>query len=173
MYMKQITSVKLGMNKNADVVLVADVEMGDEEDIDTLFLCYFTILAEPLRLSVLTTGQLLEKLGVILNRNTEDMKQLMLQSPHDYAMLVQENTENLMESGVEQTRIMLDSDETAKQGRALIASILNSGQYLQKTRFHFADGTTQEQEQQVPIKGMESTFKTMLEICKKWNEVSV
>ena len=45
--MKQIKSVKLGINKNADVVLVADVEMGGEEDIDTLFLCYFTILTEP------------------------------------------------------------------------------------------------------------------------------
>ena len=38
MYMKQINSVILGMNKNADVVLVADVEMGGEDDIDTLFL---------------------------------------------------------------------------------------------------------------------------------------
>tara|TARA_R110000824_G_scaffold77072_2_gene195047 strand:+ start:2253 stop:2768 length:516 start_codon:yes stop_codon:yes gene_type:complete len=171
--MKQINSVILGMNKNADVVLVADVEMGGEDDIDTLFLCYFTILADPLRLSVITTGQLIDKLGVILNRNTEDMKQLMIQSPNDYAQLVQENTETLMDSGVEQTRIMLDSDETANQGRALIASILNSGQYLQKTRFHFADGTTQEQEQKVPIKGMESTFKTMLEICKNWEEVVV
>lgn len=171
--MKQIKSVKLGINKNADVVLVADVEMGGEEDIDTLFLCYFTILTEPLRLSVLTTGQLLEKISILLNRNTDEMKQMLIQNPQQYAMFIQENTEKLMESGVEQTRIVLDSDETANQGRALITSILSSGYYLQKTKFHFADGTMQEQEQKVPIKGMEPTFKTMLEICKNWSEVVV
>jgi len=171
--MKQIKSVKLGMNKNADVVLVADVEMGGEGDIDTLFLCYFTILAEPLRLSVLTTGQLLEKISVICGVGVEEMKQLMLDNPTQYATLIQENTEVLMDSGVEQTRIMLDNNENANQGRALITSILNSGFYLQKTRFDFGNGDIQEQEQKVPIKGMEPTFKAMLEICKKWDEVTV
>ena len=41
--MKSIKNVKLGFNKNAEVTVVADVEMKDENDIDSLFLCFFTI----------------------------------------------------------------------------------------------------------------------------------
>ena len=51
--MKSIKNVKLGFNKNAEVTVVADVEMKDENDIDSLFLCFFTILNPPLRLSII------------------------------------------------------------------------------------------------------------------------
>jgi hypothetical protein len=151
--MKGIRTVKLAMNKNADVIMFADVDMG-ENDIDSLFLCYFTVLTPPLRLSVLTSGQLVEKLSVIMNVDKT-------------------NILNLLQTQPEETRILLDSDDNANQGRALISSILKSGYYLQKTRFHFPDGTVQEQEQKIDIAGMKPTFKAMLDICKNWREVEV
>ncbi len=36
--MKQIKSVKIGFNKKTEVVLIADVVMGGEDDMDSLFL---------------------------------------------------------------------------------------------------------------------------------------
>ena len=64
--MKAIRNVKLGFNKNAEVTVVSDVEMKNENDIDSLFLCFFTILNPPLRLSVITAGSLNEHLARIL-----------------------------------------------------------------------------------------------------------
>ena len=40
----QIKQVKLGFNKNAEVTVVADIEMKTDSDLDSLFLCFFTIL---------------------------------------------------------------------------------------------------------------------------------
>ncbi len=54
--MKEITKVKIGFNKNTEVIVIADIDMKDNSDLDSLFLCFFTILHPPLRLSVLTTG---------------------------------------------------------------------------------------------------------------------
>jgi len=170
--MKQIRSVKLAMNKNADVIMLADVEMG-ANDIDSLFLCYFTILTPPLRMSVLTSGQLVEKLSVIMNVDKAVLLNLLQNNPEEYAKYVQNYTNELIAQADEQSRIVLDNDDSANQGRALIASILKSGYYLQKTKFHFPDGTVQEQEQKINIKGMEQTFRAMLDICKNWRDVEV
>ena len=128
--MKQIRSVKLAMNKNADVIMLADVEMG-ANDIDSLFLCYFTILTPPLRMSVLTSGQLVEKLSVIMNVDKSVLLNLLQNNPEEYAKYVQNYTNELIAQADEQSRIVLDNDDSANQGRALIASILKSGYYLQ------------------------------------------
>ena len=79
--MKQINSVKLAMNKDAKVIMLADIEMGDSTDIDSLFLCYFTILTPPLRLSVLTSGNLVQKLSVIMNVEEKNLLNLLETNP--------------------------------------------------------------------------------------------
>ena len=56
--MKSIRNVKVCFNKKAEVLVVADVDMKSEDDVDSLFLCFFTILNPPLRLSVITAGAL-------------------------------------------------------------------------------------------------------------------
>lgn len=152
--------------------MLADVEMG-ENDIDSLFLCYFTVLTPPLRLSVLTSGQLVQKLSVIMNMKEEVLLNLLQTNPEEYAKYIQNYTNELIGQADEQNRILLDSEENANQGRALIASILKSGYYLQKTKFYFPDGTVQEQDQKIDIKGMEQTFRAMLDICKNWKDVEV
>ena len=169
--MKQVKTVKIGFNKQTEVVLIADIEMGGEDDIDSLFLCYFTILIPPLRLSVLTTDCLLNRLAKLLGKTEKDMENLLKSNPEQYAILIQSNTENLMEFGVEQSKITLDNTQSANQARALVASIINNGYYIQKSRFHFSDGNVETQEQRVEIKGMEPTFQAMLDVCKNWKEV--
>ena len=37
--MKEIKNVKLGFNKKAEVMVLADVFMEGEDDVDSLFLC--------------------------------------------------------------------------------------------------------------------------------------
>tara|TARA_R110000824_G_scaffold380903_1_gene573432 strand:+ start:475 stop:996 length:522 start_codon:yes stop_codon:yes gene_type:complete len=170
--MKQVKTVKIGFNKETEVVLIADVEMEGEADVDSLFLCYFTILIPPLRLSVLTTDCLLQRLAKLLNKTEKEMENLLKNNPQQYAILIQRNTENLMEFGVEQSKITLDNTQSANQARALVASIIKNGFYTQKTRFHFPEGNVETQEQRVDIKGMEPTFQAMLDVCKNWETVS-
>ena len=169
--MKEVKSVKIGFNKKTEVVLVADVEMGGKDDVDSLFLCYFTILIPPLRLSVLTTDCLLQRLAQLMGKTENEMKNLLVKNPQQYAILIQKNTEKLMEFGVEQSKITLDNTQSANQARALVASIIKNGFYIQKSRFHFPEGNVETQEQVVEIKGMEPTFQAMLEVCKNWKEV--
>ena len=169
--MKQVKSVKIGFNKKTEVVLVADVDMSGKDDMDSLFLCYFTILIPPLRLSVLTTDCLLQRLAELMGKTEDEMKHLLVNNPQQYAILIQSNTEKLMEFGVEQSKITLDNTQSANQARALVASIIKNGFYIQKSRFHFPEGNIETQEQVVEIKGMEPTFQAMLEVCKNWKEV--
>ena len=75
--MKGIKNVKLGFNKNADVMVVTDVEMNGNEDMDSLFLCFFTILNPPLRLSVITAGCLNEQLSKIIGQDTAMIENMM------------------------------------------------------------------------------------------------
>ena len=171
--MKGIKSVKLAMNKETKVVMVSEIEMGDESDIDSLFLCYFTILTPPLRLSVLTSGQLVQKLSKLMNVDEKNLINLLKTDPLEYSKYVQQYTNELISVADEQNRILLDSDENAKQARMLITSILDAGYYLQKTKFIFENGTVQEQEQKISIEGMKPTFKAMLDICKNWKEVVI
>ena len=132
---------------------------------------YFTILIPPLRLSVLTTDCLLQRLAQLMGKTENEMKNLLVNDPQQYAILIQSNTEKLMEFGVEQSKITLDNTQSANQARALVASIIKNGFYIQKSRFHFPEGNVETQEQVVEIKGMEPTFQAMLEVCKNWKEV--
>ena len=171
--MKKVSAVKMGFNKEAEVVLIADVDMEDGNDLDSLFLCYFTILVPPLRLAVITTDCLVERIARLQGVTTTDIETLITTKPNEYALLIQQNTDKLMEFGIEQSRIELDNEVAAQQARALVASILDRGYYVQKSHFHFPNNEVKTQEQQVPIGGMEPTFKAMLEVCKNWEETQI
>jgi hypothetical protein len=168
--MKSIKNVKLGFNKNADVTVVADVEMKGKEDIDSLFLCFFTILNPPLRLSVLTSGCINEQLAEILQQTPETIENMMKENTELYGTLIQQNTEAMLHNGEEQNKIMLDSEMNSKNARLILTSMLDRGFYIQKTRYHFPNGDKQKQEQKVDISPLKEAFKVMLEICKRWDD---
>ena len=168
--MKGIKNVKLGFNKNADVMVVTDVEMNGNEDMDSLFLCFFTILNPPLRLSVITAGCLNEHLSKIIGQDTSMIENMMKENPEMYGMLIQENTENLLNNGEEQNKILLDSDINSQKARLILTSMLDRGYYIQKTRYYFPNGTKEKQEQKVEITPLKRAFEAMLEICKRWDD---
>jgi len=171
--MKEITNVKLGFNKKAEVVVIADIDMKHEEDIDSLFLCFFTILHPPLRLSLLTSGCLTEKLAAVLGQDEETIDGLMRQNPELYAGLIQQHTEALLQSGVERSKIVLENKKNAQEASGILASMLKNGYYIQKTRYHFPDSPTQKQEQEVDITSLSHAFKAMSEICKRWDDTKL
>ena len=168
--MKSIKNVKLGFNKNADVTVVADVEMKGKEDIDSLFLCFFTILNPPLRLSVLTSGCINEQLAEILQQTPETIENMMKENTELYGTLIQQNTEAMLHNGEEQNKVMLDSEMNSKNARLILTSMLDRGFYIQKTRYYFPNGDKQKQEQKVDISPLKEAFKVMLEICKRWDD---
>jgi hypothetical protein len=168
--MKRIKNVKLGLNKNAEVTIVADVEMRGKNDLDSLFLCFFTILNPPLRLSVITAGCLNEQLGKITGQDISTIERMMKDNPEMYGQLIQQNTESLLEYGEEQNKILLDSPNNSTNARLILTSMLDMGFYHQKTRYYYPDGDKQQQEQKVDIKPLKEAFKVMLEICKRWDD---
>jgi hypothetical protein len=168
--MKEIKQVKLGFNKNAEVTVVADIEMKTDSDLDSLFLCFFTILHPPLRLSVITTGCLNEHLATLYNQDISSIDKMMSDNEEMYGAMIQQSTEQLLTFGEEQNKIELNSAENAKQASAILTSMLQKGFYVQKTRYHFPTSPTQKQEQKVDISQLKPAFKTMLEISKRWND---
>jgi len=168
--MKRIKNVKLGFNKSADVTVVADVEMNGKEDIDSLFLCFFTILHPPLRLSVITAGCLNEALAEIIGQDVSVIEKMMKENPEMYGLLIQQNTESLLEHGEEQNKVVLDSPTNSKNARLILTSMLDRGFYHQKTRYYFPNGDKEQQEQKVDITPLKEAFETMLEICKRWDD---
>tara|TARA_A100001201_G_scaffold71712_2_gene65575 strand:- start:1152 stop:1682 length:531 start_codon:yes stop_codon:yes gene_type:complete len=168
--MKEIKQVKLGFNKNAEVMVVADIEMKEDSDLDSLFLCFFTILQPPLRLSVITTGCLNDHLAKIYNQDVAHINKMMEDNEQMYGAMIQQSTEQLLTFGEEQNKVVLDSAKNAEQASAILASMLKHGYYIQKTRYHFPTADKQKQEQKVDISQLKPAFKTMLEICKRWND---
>ena len=163
--MKEIKNVKLGFNKNAEVMVVADVYMKSEEDVDSLFLCFFTIMNEPLRLSVFTSGCLNEQLASILGQKEEIIIQMMSENPQLYATLLQQNSEQMLGEGVEQNKIELNSDSNSANASGILSSLIKNKHYKQKTRYHFPNGNIQKQVQTVDVSPLIQPFKVMLEIC--------
>ncbi len=168
--MKEITSVKLGFNKNAEVIVIADINMKSDTDVDSLFLCFFTILNPPMRLSVVTTGCLNDHLATILNQSLDNIERLMRENPELYGAMIQQNTENLLQFGEEQNKVMLDSQKSADNASGILASMIKHGYYIQKMKYHFPNESPAKQEQKVDISPLKPAFKQMLEICKRWDD---
>ena len=168
--MKQINQVKLGFNKKAEVIVVADIQMKTDSDLDSLFLCFFTILHPPLRLSVITTGSLNDHLSTLYKQDVSAIDKIMEDNEEMYGSMIQQSTEQLLTFGEEQNKIILESAAKAEQASALLTSMLKHGYYIQKTRYHFPTAPTQKQEQKVDISTLKPAFKTMLEFCKRWND---
>ncbi len=168
--MKSIKNVKLGFNKNAEVTVVADIDMKSKDDIDSLFLCFFTILHPPLRLSVITSGSINEQLAQILGQKPEMIEKMMKTNGEMYSMLIQQHTEQMLQNGDEQNKIELDSNTNSANASAILTSMLQNGYYIQKTRYYFPNGDKEKQEQKVDVSPLKQAFKAMLEIAKRWDD---
>ena len=168
--MKEIKNVKLGFNKKAEVMVLADIVMKGEEDLDSLFLCFFTIMKDPLRLSVFTSGSLNTQLAEIIGQKEENIEKMMLENGELYGSLIQQHSETMLGGGVEQNKIVLNNKSNSENACGILSSLISNRHYIQKTTYHFPDGTIHKQEQEVDVSALAQPFKVMLEICKRWND---
>ena len=168
--MKSLDSIKIALNKNTEVVLLTEVTMKSDEDNDTLFLNFFTILNDSLRMSILAVGNLSSHLGKLTNTNEQTINQLLTENPQQYAQLLQTHTQQLLvEVGEEYSKIMLNSQKNSNNARAILASMISNGYYKQKVNYHFPSGI-QKQEEKVDVSQMKPAFKQMLEIVKRYDD---
>ena len=58
--MKSIGKVKLGLNDSFEVLIESDIVMNGKEDYDDLYFVMFNVMNTPLRLSIITVGNLIE-----------------------------------------------------------------------------------------------------------------
>ena len=98
---------------------------------------FFTILHPPLRLSVITTGCLNDRLAEIYNQDVSSINRLMEENEEMYGAMIQQSTEQLLTFGEEQNKVVLDSAKSAEQASAILASMLKNGFYLQKPAITF------------------------------------
>ena len=94
--MKSLNKIQIALNKNAEVVLLTDVDMKSDNDPDTLFLNFFTILADPLRLSILGVGRLSSKLATLIGSDEESINSLLINNPEIYTNMLQQKTQDVV-----------------------------------------------------------------------------
>ena len=167
--MKSIKNVKLGLSpSDMKVIVSADVEMGDAEDKDDLYLVMFNIMDEPLRLSVFTIGQLINLVKKNTKMSQEEAYQILEENPERYIQLAVQDMGALGDYGMENIKIPLTSKENAQKARLVLTSMIDNQHYLQKSTYHIGKETI-EKEQKVDTIPLIPQLKMMLEIVKRWD----
>ena len=170
--MKSINNIKLGVvPKTMEVTVNSDVLMKDKDDFDDLYVVMFNIMDEPLRLSLITIGNLssiLEDNG----KSKTEIKTLYESSPEKYLTEALSNTESFDKYAKENIRILLDSKENAQKARLIISSMIQHKYYTQNTNYIF-DDETMNKEQKVDTTELIPQLKLMLEIIKQWDTFDV
>ena len=170
--MKKIKNVKLGIvPKTMEVSVNSEVIMKDKNDFDDLYVVMFNIMDEPLRLSLITIGNL----SNILNDRglTEaQIKNLYDANPEKYLGEALNTPESFDKYANENIRICLDTSDNAQKARLLISSMIQNKYYLQKTTYVFPDERV-EKEQKVDTTELIPQLKLMLEIIKQWETFDI
>jgi hypothetical protein len=170
--MKSIKNVKLGiMPKSMEVSVNSEVIMNDKNDFDDLYVVMFNIMDEPLRLSLITIGNLS---GILKDKGltTEQIKNLYNSNPEQYLSEALNNPESFDKYANENIRIVLDNADNAQKARLLISSMIQNKSYIQKTNYIFPDESL-EKEQNVDTTELIPQLKLMLEIIKQWETFDV
>lgn len=166
--MKKIKDVKLGVNpKDFSVVVSANIEMNDKEDKDDLYLVMFNIMDNPLRLSVLTIGNLLDLVVKNTTLSKSQAEKLMSDSPEQFIQTAIGNSENITEIGKENVKILLDSEANAKKARIVLTSMIDKKHYVQNSTYLF-EGEPVVKNQEVDTTQLIPQLKMMVEIVKRW-----
>lgn len=170
--MKSINNIKLGViPKTMEVTVNTDVLMKDKNDFDDLYVIMFNIMDEPLRLSLITIGNL----SSILEENGKskiEIKKLYESSPEKYLTEALSNTESFDKYAKENIRITLDSKENAQKARLIISSMIQHKYYTQNTNYIFDDEIINK-EQKVDTTDLIPQLKLMLEIIKQWDTFDI
>jgi hypothetical protein len=165
--MEKIKKVKLSLNSEAEVVVVADIKMHGKMDTDDIYFVMFNILHNPLRFVVATVGDFA---GILLQQGHSKTRVLdwLANNPEEFMSKVLNNQEVLFGAAKEKVRVILDAQKNANMARAVVASMIDKGFYWQQSNY-WVDGVMSEPKmQQVPTKELMLDLNQMLNIIKSW-----
>ena len=170
--MEKIGKVKLGMDREMTVLIESEVTMKGEKDRDDLYFIMFNIMADPLRLSIITIGDLMTLAIANTEKEEAELISLLEADPEQYVFLALGNTELLMSQSVEKIKIPLDSQSNADKARIIISSMIDKCKFIQKSNY-IVEGESIYKEQEVDTTNMIPQLGMMLDIIKKWDEIDL
>tara|TARA_R110000824_G_scaffold314142_5_gene501011 strand:+ start:1749 stop:2363 length:615 start_codon:yes stop_codon:yes gene_type:complete len=167
--MKKIDNVKLGLDsKTMEVVVSADIIMDGKDDWDDLYLIMFNVMEDPLRLALFSVGNLKHMAKLNKNMTESKVKSLAKSNPQAYISAAIEDTDLLGTQGMENVKVLLNSDTNAQRARLVLSSMIDKGYYVQKSTYNFGDEVISKQ-QKVETEALIMQLKMMLEIIKRWD----
>jgi len=172
MLMKKIGKVKLGLNNDFEVLIESDIEMNGKEDLDDLYFVMFNVMNNPLRLSIITVGNLIDLAKKNSGLGDAELMKLLENDPEKYVMIALGDGSKVMEEGIEKIKIPLDSQENANKARIIVSSMMDKGYFIQKSNY-IVNGEMVRREQNVETENMLPQLNIMLEIIKRWNDLDI
>jgi hypothetical protein len=167
--MKAIKQVKLSLNKEAQVVVTADIHMKSEQDPDDVYFVMFNILHDPLRLVVATVGDFVGLLSTSQNLSESQSESVLMNDPEKFMQLVLGDQVGMFAAAEEKVKVVLDSQKNADMARAVVASMINQGMYHQVSNYYLPGQTDPVvKTQEVPTKELMADLHQMLGIIKEW-----
>jgi len=170
--MKKIGKVKLGLNNDFEVLIESDIEMNGKEDLDDLYFVMFNVMNNPLRLSIITVGNLIDLAKKNSGLGDAELMKLLENDPEKYVMIALGDGSKVMEEGIEKIKIPLDSQENANKARIIVSSMMDKGYFIQKSNY-IVNGEMVRREQNVETENMLPQLNIMLEIIKRWNDLDI
>jgi len=170
--MKKIGKVKLGLNNDFEVLIESDIEMNGKEDLDDLYFVMFNVMNNPLRLSIITVGNLIDLAKKNSGLGDAELMKLLENDPEKYVMIALGDGSKVMEEGIEKIKIPLDSQENANKARIIVSSMMEKGYFIQKSNY-IVNGEMVRREQNVETENMLPQLNIMLEIIKRWNDLDI
>ncbi len=170
--MEKVGKVRLGMNSEMTVLVESDVMMKNSDDRDDLYFIMFNVMADPLRLSIITIGDLIALAKANTEKSETELLKLLEDDPEQYVFLALGNTELLMDKSVEKIKIPLDSQPNADKARVIISSMIDKSKFIQKSNY-MVGGESVVKEQEVDTSNMIPQLKLMLEIIKRWESIDL
>ena len=166
--MDQILSVKLGLNAEMEVVVTAEVQMKSAEDRDDVYFVMFNILDTPLRFVVATASNF-ESFLASKGVPKATLQSWLMDNPDAFLGEIVKHQMEVMAAGQERVRVMLDSQPNADMARAVIASLLSKGYFVNISNYHVPGSPEPVQRiQKVPTEQLTEDFKMMLDVVKNW-----
>tara|TARA_B100002019_G_C21195659_1_gene561265 strand:+ start:328 stop:864 length:537 start_codon:yes stop_codon:yes gene_type:complete len=170
--MKSIGKVKLGLNDSFEVLIESDIVMNGKEDYDDLYFVMFNVMNTPLRLSIITVGNLIELAKENTGLDENKLMDMAKNDPENYVMLALGDGSKVIDKGTEKIKINLDSQDNANKSRIIISSMMEKGYFLQKSNYNVG-GEIIQREQKVETENMMPQLNIMLEIIKRWDNLDV
>ena len=170
--MKKIGKVKLGLNNDFEVLIESDIEMNGKEDLDDLYFVMFNVMNNPLRLSIITVGNLIDLAKKNSGLEDSELMKLLETDPEKYVMVALGDGSRVMDEGIEKIKIPLDSQDNANKARIIVSSMMEKGYFIQKSNY-MVNGEIVRREQNVETENMLPQLNIMLEIIKRWNDLDI